>query len=189
MTVRERKQLTFLIVLVIALGITLYLSPRLNRPTTVSAVSVQQAKPTQAKAANDARIRLDLIDRNTGSSEAGRENLFQYRIPQPPPAALRPPQGQLNPFATPPTPTPTPPPARPPGPPPLPPITLKYQGFARPQGAVGQLVAFLSDDRGHYNAKSGDVLMGRFRITAVTEQAVDVEDLQYNRRQTLPLLK
>jgi len=31
--------------------------------------------------------------------------------------------------------------------------------------------------------------MGRFRIATITDKAVEIEDLEYNRRQTLPLMK
>jgi len=34
----------------------------------------------------------------------------------------------------------------------------------------------------------GEILMGRFRIASISDKSVEVEDLEYNRRQTLPLL-
>jgi hypothetical protein len=77
----------------------------------------------------------------------------------------------------------------PPPPAPPPPIPLKYQGFAAENGAGGGFTAFLADDSRHYNVNVGEVLMGRYRILAISDKGVDVEDLQYNRRQTLPLLK
>jgi len=53
------------------------------------------------------------------------------------------------------------------------------------------LTAFLTDDSGvkHYNVSAGEVLMGRYRITQITDKAVEVEDIQFNRRQTLGLQK
>ena len=190
MKLRSNKQITFLVVLLAVFGLTLYLGPRLNRPPSVSVAQAAQSKTeTAPAAANDARIRLDLIDRET-QKDAGRQNLFQYRVAATPPPA--PPRGSApanDPFAAPPTPAVPPPrPFTPPTPPPPPPIPLKYQGFARSDPG-GPFTAFLVDDVNHFNVKTGDVLMGRYRIATITDTAVEVEDLQLNRRQTLPLLK
>jgi hypothetical protein len=53
------------------------------------------------------------------------------------------------------------------------------------------LTAFLTDESGvkHYNVSAGEVLMGRYRITQITDKSVEVEDIQFNRRQTLALQK
>ena len=53
----------------------------------------------------------------------------------------------------------------------------------------GGLTAFLADDARHYNVTAGEVLMGRYRIASISDKSVEVEDLEYNRRQTLLLLK
>ena len=191
MKVREKKQLTVLIVLLATLGATLVLAPRMNRPSPVSAgpSSETKARIPQA-AAIDARIRLDLIDKGNAIADAGRENLFQYRVAPATPVPARTPVVLQDPFAST-TPRPNSQPTVPAGPPPsppAPPITLRYQGFAR-DNAQGTITAFLVDDANHFNVKTGDVLMGRFRVLEVTAVAVQLEDLQYNRRQNLPLLK
>jgi len=204
MSVRDSKQLKILVVLLGILGLILFLGPRLNRPPTASVeVTTKQGGQEAAPAAvNDARIRLDLIDKNGGNGEAGRENLFQYRTtpaaPSSRPSVLRP--GIKDPFAASPAPTvPATPPVeiRSTAPPAPPPIPLKYQGFARSDAGGGAITAFLVDSPNpasnefspHYNVRTGDVLLGRYRIAAVTDTSVEVDDLQYNRRQTLPLLK
>jgi hypothetical protein len=65
---------------------------------------------------------------------------------------------------------------------------LKYQGFAL-TSTPNRLIAFVADDTRHYNVTAGEILMGRYRIVSITEKAVEVEDLDFNRRQTLPLVK
>jgi len=35
----------------------------------------------------------------------------------------------------------------------------------------------------------GEILMGKYRIAGITDKTVDVEDIENNRRQVLPLLK
>jgi hypothetical protein len=81
----------------------------------------------------------------------------------------------------------TPPP--PPGPPPPPPITLKYQALYVVSPENGGPTAVLADDSRHYNVKVGEILLGRFRILSINDKSVEVEDLTYNRRQTLPFIK
>jgi hypothetical protein len=53
------------------------------------------------------------------------------------------------------------------------------------------LTAFITDDATsrHFNVSAGEVLMGRYRITQITDKIVEVEDLQHQRRQTLALQK
>jgi hypothetical protein len=191
MTSREKKQATFLVVLLGILGLTLYLAPAINRAPAVSGAQTTEAVPESTPSAvNDARIRVDLIDRHAGGLHAGDENLFQYRVPQGgSTSVIRPGMPSGNNAPPPPPPTFTPPPSVPQGPPPPPPVPFSYRGFARSESGSGELTAFLSDDRGRYNVKIGEVLMGRFRISAITDSSVEVEDLQFNRRQTLPLVR
>ena len=66
-------------------------------------------------------------------------------------------------------------------------MPLKYTGFA---SVNSKLTAFISDDTSHhFNATAGEILMGRYRITQITDTNLGVEDLQLNRRQILPLQK
>jgi len=52
------------------------------------------------------------------------------------------------------------------------------------------MTAFLTDDASrHYNVMPSEILMGRYRINQISTASVEVEDLETNRRQTLPLLK
>jgi hypothetical protein len=192
MTKQDRQKLSILIVLLGVLGVTMGLAYRMNQPQTTAAVHAAEAKTPAANppAQNDAaRLRLDLIEK---SEEAGgdiaKRNLFQYQQTPPP-------QTFSGRGSSPPTLSPSPPPtvtipiARPSGPPPPPPITLKYQGFANTTTPTPGLTAFIGDDSRHYNVTVGEILMGRFRIANITDKAVEIEDLEYNRRQTLPLIK
>lgn len=191
----QRQKLEILIVLLVVLGLTLVFGYRMNQPPSMAAV--QQGSDTKTSASppaqSDARIRIDLVEKPPeASEEVGRNNVFQYRQrPAPPPPG----PGSLPGAAGPPPPPSmmTPVPTRPQGPPPAPPpppIPLRYGGFAVVNAPPGTLVAFLFDDQQrHYKVNAGEVLMGRYRIVRITGSAVEVEDLEYNRRQTLPLLK
>jgi hypothetical protein len=197
MTKPDRQKLSVLVVLLAVLGLTLLMGYRMYEPPT--AASVQP--PEQAKASanppadSDARIRLDLVEKDSGSGDIGKKNVFQYGqtppsvLPGSKPSALvaAPAPPVVVPTTIPPRPT------GPPPPPPPPPIPLKYQGYASMK-STGGLTAFLVDDTRpndvkHFNVAKNEVLMGRYRLTNISETSVEIEDLEYNRRQTLPLLK
>jgi len=199
MTKQDRQKLRILIVLLVVLGMTAVLGYRMTGPSTTAAVQVPETKTSaNPPAPTDARIRLDLVEKPEGSKEEiGRKNVFQYQR-SPAPSAPRPPgpggSASLTPVPSPfppsvglPPATTRPPVAAPPGPPPIP---LKYQGYAVENPPGGQTTAFLVDDASrHYNVTRGEILMGRFRINQISAGSVEVEDLENNRRQTLPLLK
>jgi len=195
MTKESRQKLSILIVLLVVLGLTLVLGYRMNRPEVTAAVQPPEPKTSaNPPAPTDARIRLDLVEKPANSGEEiGRRNFFQYR--QAPAASVVPGQ-RGGPGTTPGVPSapvnvPQAAPVRPtgqvaPGPPPIP---LKFQGYAVSR-SPGQMTAFLTDDASrHYNVTAGEILMGRYRITQLSPTSVEIEDLETNRRQTLPLLK
>ena len=186
MTKQDRQKLSILVVLLGVLGVTIVLGYRMNQPPITSAVRPDEPKTSDnPPAQNDARIRLDLVEKQDDKNAIGKKNVFQYRQIEAPPVPSRPPL--IVPQATQ---TSAPPPVvtRPPGPPAPPPIQLKYQGFAA-VNTGGALTAFISDESRHYNVKVGEFLLGRYRIANITEKAVEVEDLEFNRRQVLPLVK
>ena len=195
MTRQDRQRLSILIVLVVVFAFTAVLAYRMNRPVSTAAVQTPAPK-TSAKplTATDARIRLDLVDKTGGSRNIGRNNVFQYRQPSAPSGgASSKSGGPPQPPGPPAPPTVTPPVVsrpQPPAPPSLPPIPFKYQGFAVISSANNTLTAFLADDSSrHYNVTVGEILMGRYRIVQISDKSVEVEDVENNRRQTLPLVK
>ena len=200
MSKQDRQKFSILMVLLIVLGMTAVLGYRMNQPPTTAAVQVPETKiSANPPAPTDARIRLDLIEKAEGSQEEiGRKNVFQY---QKPPASRPPVPGSGGSASTTPGPQQPAPPlfglppttsgssasAAPPGPPPIP---LKYQGYAAESAPGGPMTAFLTDDASrHYNVTPSEILMGRYRINQISTASVEVEDLETNRRQTLPLLK
>jgi hypothetical protein len=194
---KQGQKVTFLVVLLAVLGLTVFLGYRMTRPPTISVVQAPQQKvSTNLPSSSGAQIRLDLVEKETAGEDIGKRNLFQYQQAPPPPPPPGPRggrgQGSGGPVGFPPV---QPPPPviitspGPPPPPPLPPITLKYQGFAARSAPNGGFTAFLSDESRHYNVTVGEILMGKYRIASITDRSVDVEDLEHNRHQSLPLLK
>ena len=192
MSRRDRQRLSIFFVLIAVLALTLVLGYRMNSPETTSAVQSPETKPAaKALTANDARIRLDIVENPDSAQDIGQKNLFQYgqrRVPSSPSSpGSRGTTAEVKP-PVPPVTQPVPVVQAPPSPPPPPPIPLKYTGFAV---VSSSLTAFLTDDTGakHYNVSAGEVLMGRYRISQISDKTVEVEDLQIPRRQTLPLQK
>jgi len=74
---------------------------------------------------------------------------------------------------------------QPPPIPPPPPITLKFFGFANRPGETKKV--FLSQGEDVFIAAEGDIVNRRYRILRISPNAVDVEDVINNNRQSLPL--
>jgi len=87
-----------------------------------------------------------------------------------------------------PSPRPKPGPVLPPapiGPPPPPPINLKFFGTAKPLN--GPMQACLLQGDSVYLATVGEIVAHKYKIIAINLNSIQVEDLQYNNTQTLPL--
>jgi hypothetical protein len=195
MSKQNRQKLSILIVLLVVLGLTIVLAYRMNEPETTSAVQQPQPPaprpPVSEKAPAEAKLRLDLVEKENGGQGAGKRDVFQYQQTPPPAATSATQRGSISPGSRPDialAPVPPRPPG-PPSPPPPPPIPLKYQGYAVSSVPGGAFTAFLADDSRHYNVTVGEVLMGRYRILGISDKTVDVEDLEFKRRQSLPIVK
>jgi len=74
---------------------------------------------------------------------------------------------------------------QPPPPPPPPPITLKFFGFANRPGETKKV--FLSQNEDVFIAAEGEIVDRRYRVLHILPNAVEVEDVINNNRQSLPL--
>src|SRR5437868_6168701 len=76
-------------------------------------------------------------------------------------------------------------PPAPPPPPPPPPINLKFFGFANKPGEPRK--AFLSQGDDVFIAVEGDIVDRRYKVIHIGPTSVEVEDVLYNNRQSIPL--
>ena len=76
-------------------------------------------------------------------------------------------------------------PYTPPATPPPPPITLKFFGFASKPGEPKKI--FLSQGEDVFIAAEGDIVDRRYKVLHISPNAVDIEDVLYNNRQSIPL--
>lgn len=182
----ERQRVKLWLVLMVllagayALGRGIYdLGPAAEDAPPAAAVATPLLDPASLAVAPGVKARQP-----GGSPPDGpRRNPFEYGpepkaepdVSSPPPVA---PPGVTAAPARPPTPPPPPPP---------PPIPFRYSGYSS-VGPGGRLQAWLFEDGESYGVTEGEVLVGRYRINAVTTEYVEVEDLEFSRRQRLPLL-
>lgn len=110
-------------------------------------------------------------------SGSGR-NIFSATYTPPPPPIPKnvPPPRPKGPIA----------PPVPVGPPPPPPINLKFFGTAKRANAG--LQAFLLSGDDVYLASAGEIVAHKYKIVAININNIQVQDLQNNNTQTLPLL-
>lgn len=148
-------------------------------PST-SRSGVAKTKPGTQIAQNDLdpTLRLDVLEASRKVKyEAGGRNIFRMEEPPPPKpiAEVRTPT-PIPSF----TPTPTPPP---------PPIALKFYGFANRPGEAKKIFLAEGDPQNStvFIAKQGDIVNRRYRVLQISATSVQIEDVLYNNRQTIPL--
>lgn len=78
------------------------------------------------------------------------------------------------------------PPPIPAGPPPPPPIPYKYIGMVTASAPTGK-VAVLSDGKGVYHGREGDIVEGQYRIVRIGEESIQIEYADGRGRQTIRL--
>lgn len=72
------------------------------------------------------------------------------------------------------------------GPPPPPPIDIRFCGyFAEANGSDRQVILVRGDDV--LLAKAGDIVLRRYKVLSIAANSIQVDDLQNNNRQTIPL--
>jgi hypothetical protein len=187
----ERKRLKIWAVLVVVFGLTLWAGQRVfDLPTVLDAVTNETDIADTAQDLDLDQMTVSgqwaRLDIESSLPDGPRRNPFQYG-PEP---VLEAPPAPFDPLGVGPAvepPAPLQPPAPPPPPPP-PPIPFRYSGWSRVGDDDGVLEAWLFDEGDAYSVVEQEVLMGRYRINQITDQFVEIEDLEFNRRQRLPLL-
>ncbi len=103
-------------------------------------------------------------------------NLFRFKPkapPPPPPVVAAPSSVAAGPTG-------------PPPPPPLAPIGMRFIGLVEAP-EHGQKIAILSDGRGIYQGREGDIIEGRYRIVRIGVESVEMAYLDGRGRQTIRL--
>lgn len=137
-----------------------------------------------AVAPEDVSIGLPRLDAARSAPGELARNPFRFGDARP--AAASPAPTGLRPLvkAEPPPPVVAPP--VPTGPPPPPPIPFKFIGMLTVAGQGGR-VAVLSDGRGVYHGREGEIVEGQYRIVRIGEESVQMEYADGRGRQTIRL--
>lgn len=130
-----------------------------------------------AVAAPDVRLQ-SLNEARPQPVDETQRDLFRFK----PKAAPRPPvrpAPSVDPAASAPQGGPPPPPA-------LAPIAMRFIGLVESAGSA-QKIAILSDGRGIYEGREGDIIEGRYRILKIGVESVEMAYLDGRGRQTIRL--
>jgi len=162
-------------------------SPTTPPPSTPTAAAAPAAAAPASKGSKpapvltnslDPRLRLDLLTASEQVKYVGKgRNIFRaeaepVKIDQPKFPAYK---GKGSKAAE----------MSPPPPPPPPPIPLKYFGLASRPGEATRI--FLSEGDNIFVAREGEIVDRRYKIVRVTPNQIEVEDMLYNNRQSIPL--
>lgn len=177
---RERRRQLLLTGLVVLLGVGAYrFWPRaaIGAPPPANVRGVARA-PAGEEEVLAPDVRLESLNRPRPKPGDADRNLFRFKPRVTPPSA--PPAGSR--------PGPPPPSASngPPSAPQASPIPLKFIGILEVPGQ-SQRVAVLSDPRGVYHGREGDIIEGRYRILRIGSESIELAHLDGRTRQTLRL--
>jgi hypothetical protein len=182
--VRERRTQVLFGVLVLALSAAA--AYRFWPGTAANAPAVSNTRGAARTSAGGAQegttdVHLEALQQPRPKPGDVDRNLFRFKSrPAPPPAT-----GPVT--ARPPAEPPAPPvPIGPPPPPSTPPIPFKFIGVLEVPGQSTR-VAILSDPRGVYHGREGDIIEGRYRILKIGVESVEMAEVDGRGRQTIRL--
>lgn len=123
-------------------------------------------------------VHLDALSAEKPKPDGDEQrNLFRFKERVAPPPAAPPPSDNAS----------APPPSNvPPGPPPLPPIQMRFIGLVE-STEQARKIAILTDGRGLYQGREGDIIEGRYRILRIGVESVEMAYLDGRGRQTIRL--
>lgn len=128
-----------------------------------------------------APVRLDSLSADHPTPIAPERNPFRFGQARPG-GGSPPPVRVINVADVPPAFVPPPVPT---GPPPPPPIPYKYIGLVTT--APAGKVAVLSDGKGVYHGREGEVVEGQYRIVRIGDESIQIEYADGRGRQTIRL--
>jgi hypothetical protein len=179
MTTSDKKKTQVLAGLLMIAGFTWFFIYRTPGPDNSQPKNKSRSKIE--KRIKDPRIQIGLIE--TASRDGGgQKNIFQYRQePSRPKAEMIRTNSESTVTSTtrvidpPPMPSPREPASK----------TFKYEGFSiKGAPADGRMVASLSDGGNSYTVTLGECLLGQYCVRQLTENMIEIEDLQLKQRQT-----
>lgn len=174
----RRREVVLAAVAVVLVGIAVWALQPGAPQQSAGSTSPPTAATTNA-AGKDAvtQVDLDALKAERSEPEDTSRNPFRFKEkPPPPPPPPTPAEKLAKQQAILNTPVEPPPPPR---------IPLKYIGEFADPSKPGRKVAILSDARGVYHGREGDVIEGRYRIERIGVESIELSYLDGRGRQTI----
>lgn len=181
MKIGQENRVELVIAVVLGIGAVLALfyafkSPSPSAPAATSAPATTPAQKGALQASSlDPTLRLELLSSSEQVEYTGKgRNIFSAApapedIPKPVQSPIKN-QPEVPKVYT---------------PPPPPPIDLKFFGFANRKGEQPSI--FLAQGENVFIARQGDIVNRRYRVLRISPNAVEIEDVLNNNRQSIPL--
>lgn len=160
--------------------------PRTDAATPGAANGKAARSLGRTAGALDPTLHMDamLVSESVDYSGTGR-NIFSPNS-APAPVVIPQPKGPARPQGPVVAPVVVPCPPNCPPPPPPPPIDLKFFGVETASNGIRKALLLHGEDV--FVASAGEVVVRRYRVISVDAKTIEVEDMQNNNKQTLPLL-
>ena len=177
---KRQRELAFAAVAILVLALAMWTTRAARGPAGTDA-SVSPAAAVGAQGGHSkpvSGVNLDSLGGERPEPGESVRNPFRFKAPPPPappPPSVSKPQQQVPVLA----------PTGSVEPPPPPRIALKYIGDMVDPGKPGGKIAILSDTRGVYYGREGEVVEGRYRILKIGVESVDLAYLDGRGRQTI----
>ena len=179
---KRQREIALAIAAILLIAVAVWTVRRSTAPPAAAAPGGATASSTQPQSKHPiAEIDLEALEAKRSEPEESDRNPFRFKPkPAPPPSAavVRQQQQQQAAAAAQAA-------AGPSEPPPPPRIPLKYIGEMSDPTKTGHRVAILSDARGVYYGREGDIVEGRYRIVKIGVESIELAYLDGRGRQTI----
>ena len=179
---KRQREIALAIAAMLLIAVAVWTVRRSTTPPAAAAPGGATASSTQPQSKHPiAAIDLEALDAKRPEPEESDRNPFRFKpksAPPPPAAAVRQQQEQAAAAAAQAA-------AGSSEPPPPPRIPLKYIGEMSDPKKTGARVAILSDARGVYYGREGDIVEGRYRIMKIGVESIELAYLDGRGRQTI----
>ncbi len=167
----KKKRQAYLLGGLLLLMLVVFYMNHNSGPSFVGVVTDEHYQPLKV---DDPSLRLDLLDRiRTTQYEGNHRNIFTGEPPPPPPSVVKKMEEEAKRRAM------------PQGPPPLT-VPAKFFGYAA-DPRTGARRAFFTANDDVYVVNQGGILLNNFRILAINNSTVDVQEISSGRKTSLAM--
>ena len=179
---KRQRELALGVAAIVLIAVAMWAMPRDPAPSTTPASNPQPAAGAQASQKQPAaELDLHALEADRPEPVDSDRNPFRFKsrpAQMPSPAVIRQQQQEQAAAAQQAATAPV-------EPPPPPRIPLKYIGEMADPKQPGRRVAILSDARGVYHGREGDVIEGRYQIVKIGVESIELAYLDGRGRQTI----